>query len=573
MTRTLESHHLGEAGWASHAGWDERRVPGTDDAASAPEETADRADQGAVTVDALEVVKPSSGPFAGGTLLFAGSGDTVSALEIIDYSDPSQPVMLSSVPIPNSEIVREVSVDPTMTTVVIGNQPSLFVRAVLTYDVTDVMAPQFLTALVLGDGNIRGGEFVGDTLWYARFAYGIEGIDVSDPSAPVIRHRFDTAPFAAFISNFALQDILVLEDEEVVFGIDNVRGGISITASPPALEWAIPGGMPETLSAAGTDVDVTLTQAVPGTLEPGSVVLVTDTGSGFVSTPLVSLGGDDYRASFPAAACGTSVTWYLEARTTGGMRWTCPLPAPGLTASTAVGAAEAVLLAEAFEGPAGWTVGAPGDTATTGVWTLADPMGVGPEPPTDHTPNGTMCWVTGQGGGVGVNDVDAGATTLTSARYDLSAWPEAHVSYWRWYINGGSLAPEDDVFEVFLSNDDGVTWLPVESIGPGGMEVHGGWVRHAFRVADTAPVTATMRLRFVAQDLAEPSLVEALIDDLEIFLPSCSAPTGVRSCTPAVPNSTGRPARVQAFGSDVAADNDVRLVVTDIPSRRRTSPT
>ena len=42
-------------------------------------------------------------------------------------------------------------------------------------------------------------------------------------------------------------------------------------------------------------------------------------------------------------------------------------------------------------------------------------------------------------------------------------------------------------------------------------------------------------------------------------------PLGERYCSPAVPNSTGQPAEISAFGSIVAGGNPLRLVATDLP--------
>ena len=70
-----------------------------------------------------------------------------------------------------------------------------------------------------------------------------------------------------------------------------------------------------------------------------------------------------------------------------------------------------------------WVGGLPGDTATSGEWEHVDPVGTSAQPDSDHTVDGTMCWVTGQhasGQSDGYNDVDGGFTTLTSPVYDLS---------------------------------------------------------------------------------------------------------------------------------------------------------
>ena len=49
-----------------------------------------------------------------------------------------------------------------------------------------------------------------------------------------------------------------------------------------------------------------------------------------------------------------------------------------------------------------------------------------------------------------------------------------------------------------------------------------------------------------------------------VFEPPPS-PLGTPICSPGVPNSTGLPARISAIGSDIALDNDVTFLATDLP--------
>jgi hypothetical protein len=165
----------------------------------------------------------------------------------------------------------------------------------------------------------------------------------------------------------------------------------------------------------------------------------------------------------------------------------------------------------------GWTAGAPGDTATTGIWERVDPIGTEAQPENDHTDPGTICWVTGQGspgGGLGENDVDDGRTTLLSPPLDLSGDDDPAVGYWRWYSNDKGAAPGADVFTVDVSDDDGESWVNVETVGPDGPETVGGWRYHRFAVTDFVEATADVRLRFIAADEDSGSVVEAGVDDV-----------------------------------------------------------
>ena len=174
-------------------------------------------------------------------------------------------------------------------------------------------------------------------------------------------------------------------------------------------------------------------------------------------------------------------------------------------------------LADAVEIDLGWTTGDPSDTASTGLWELADPIGTSSNgepasPSDDASPSpGVLCYTTGNGGGsAGDDDVDDGVTTLISPRFDLSSAGGATLSYSRWFAD---LSTEDDVFDVSISNDDGLTWHALESVAGN----QNTWTTVEFLVADVLPPTERMRLRFVASDEPNNSVVEAAIDELRVL--------------------------------------------------------
>ncbi|MEO0855137.1 MAG: GC-type dockerin domain-anchored protein, partial [Cyanobacteria bacterium J06648_11] len=83
-------------------------------------------------------------------------------------------------------------------------------------------------------------------------------------------------------------------------------------------------------------------------------------------------------------------------------------------------------------------------------------------------------------------------------------------------------APNADVFEVFVSNDDGQNYVLVESVGPAGPGTSGGWIETGFNVSDFIALSSTVRVKFVASDLSAPSVVEAAIDDVRVLGVSCN---------------------------------------------------
>jgi len=232
---------------------------------------------------------------------------------------------------------------------------------------------------------------------------------------------------------------------------------------------------------------------------------------------------------------------------------------------------------DALEAPSGWSVGAPGDDANSGVWTRVIPLGTGPPPPAegpapvpahaagpagaavptppagavlrsasagargtmrplheepasaswgnaapyaDHSPGAdSACFVTGQGTNPAdpeEADVDVGRTTLTSPPLDLTGMVRPTIGYWRWFYSWSPVTGQPDPadwLQVLISGDGGQTWVPVE-VTTGW---HNDWEERAIAVADYVAPSAQVRLRFVAADLGDATIVEAGVDDITTY--------------------------------------------------------
>jgi hypothetical protein len=166
-----------------------------------------------------------------------------------------------------------------------------------------------------------------------------------------------------------------------------------------------------------------------------------------------------------------------------------------------------------FEQNRGWTVTTEGEL-TNGGWERGTPNAGGflGDPPFDGDGSGS-CFVTGNR--LGDSDVDGGTAILTSPLMDATEG-DAHLSYRRWFANNRTGTPGEDVLTVSISNDGGATRVALETVGPDGEEVSGGWIRQSFRVADYLAPTTAMRLRFTVADEGDDSLVEAAIDDVSM---------------------------------------------------------
>jgi hypothetical protein len=239
---------------------------------------------------------------------------------------------------------------------------------------------------------------------------------------------------------------------------------------------------------------------------------------------------NQYTANIPGQSCQSVVDYYVTASTTSAQTQSDPGSAPTAFYSYTVASSINTVADDAFETPSGWTVGAPGDTATTGLWVRGDPIGTfngttPVQPEDDHTPgSGVNCFFTGQGsvgGALGEADVDGGATSLISPAYNLSSAGAATLSYWRWYSNSQGGAPAADTFRVYVSNDNGTNWSLFETVGPA-TENNGGWIFKSGRVDSILPLTAQMRVKFVAEDAGTGSLIEAAVDDFKLEALICN---------------------------------------------------
>ncbi|MCP4546985.1 MAG: M28 family peptidase [bacterium] len=259
------------------------------------------------------------------------------------------------------------------------------------------------------------------------------------------------------------------------------------------------------------------------TIDQSSVQLHYRINGGPFNTRLLDpVDGDRFTGAIPVQIRRNHLEYYLTAANTDGSCAASPAGAPADLHEFRVGVEN--LFVDDCETDQGWTLGAPGDDATSGLWVRADPVGTAYQPEDDHTADpGTICFVTGNaapGDITGANDVDGGGTTLLSPIFDLSATTWAGLSYWRWFADG---VVQDDDFRVDVSNDGGGSWQRLEVVADDAYP----WVKAEFDdLGAIIALTDRMQLRFVAQDVNEESLVEACIDDLRLVVASSDA-TGI----------------------------------------------
>jgi len=239
-------------------------------------------------------------------------------------------------------------------------------------------------------------------------------------------------------------------------------------------------------------------------------------GGGLVELATTDLGGGTHRAQIPGQPDGTRVRYFFTATDVLGQF--AAEPAGGLEDSYAFWVDDSFNYQADMETADGWTSGAAGDDANSGIWERGDPVMVTEEtqtvvPDDDHTPDGTQCWVTGnsENGIQGVDDVDGGTTTLLSPVFDLDGYSDLTFSYWRWFSNDTGNNPGEDEWVVQVS--DGSGWTDIERTTTSTRS----WVQVSYPLASYASATSTVQFRFVASDLIAGSVVEAAVDDFMLY--------------------------------------------------------
>ena len=118
----------------------------------------------------------------------------------------------------------------------------------------------------------------------------------------------------------------------------------------------------------------------------------------------------------------------------------------------------------------------------------------------------------GRGGTAGGNDVDDGTTTLLSPVFDLSGGQDVQIGTGATTPTTPGRAPNQDYWVVDITNDGGQTWSAVENT----LASDTTWQQVTFDAGDHFAEPGLVQLRFVASDLGEGSLVEAMVDDFTL---------------------------------------------------------
>jgi hypothetical protein len=293
--------------------------------------------------------------------------------------------------------------------------------------------------------------------------------------------------------------------------------------APAQANMALPDGAPARLvPGASTNLRVTVAPYLL-TITPNTAEVFYSVNDGpYASAPMPLTGTNEYTATLPAFGCNDLVRYYFSLGTSVGVQ-KLPASAPAATFSAHSFTPTQEWTMEADEG---WTAGP--STATSGIWNRMAPQATFAQPGADTTPGSAVaCWITNGNAGtaVGTNDIDAGYTYLNSPTFDASGLGDVVIEYNRWVSNASTATPPatyGDPWLVEISNNNGATWTPFESIAVGAPHQQ-AWVpvSRSLSSAGVAP-TSQMRLRFRAEDSGTASISEAAVDDVLFYPVVCT---------------------------------------------------
>ncbi|MEQ8771031.1 MAG: choice-of-anchor B family protein [Phycisphaerales bacterium] len=479
---------------------------------------------------------PDGAQYGGREIAFLANEDTVT---IADVTNPANTTQIARRTYSGSAYTHQLWLSDDRTLLYMNDELDEQFGTVSTtttrvFDVSNLDNPVLVSSFTTGLPSVDHNLYVRDGyIFMANYRSGLRVFDANtDPLNPTEIAYFDTFPGSDSASfNGAWSTYPYFPSGNVI--VSDIERGLFVlrvdALDLDRLELDLASNEPDLVSPNGTDSISLQVNEINLTADAATAEMIFDDGSGPVSVPGTPAGGGVFDFAFPTADCGDA-TYYFSIADTLGETFMLPGNAPADVFTTVIADGLVTEFADNFQTNTGWSVSGSAADAGSGRWERANPGGDGSRgDPADDADGSGICYVTGNGGPGSNTDVDA-TTVLTSPAFDVSAMPEAVVRYQRWYNNAAGSNPGVETMEVEISNNNGASWSPLETVGPTGAAASGGWLDAEFRVADFVTPTANVRVRFTATDDIG-SVVEAGVDDFEVFEYVCDpAPACFADC-------------------------------------------
>jgi hypothetical protein len=294
----------------------------------------------------------------------------------------------------------------------------------------------------------------------------------------------------------------------------------SVQVPVDLLGFIYPEGRPEYVSpAGGTPMRVEVIGLGTEVPEPGTGMFHYDDGTGWQSTMMDVVAPNVYDAVFPATVCGQEILYYVSAESASQSFYTDPRSAPAEAYSAISAYGVVVANEDDFETDQGWVPVNLG--ATSGDWQRGIPVNDPDweyDPASDSDGSG-QCWLTQNE--LGNTDVDDGAVRLTSPIIDMSG-EGVRITY-DYFLRLTDSDGTDKLLVEVSNNGNTGPWVEITShASDGGL----GWRTHTIVEADLLAVgvtpTASMKIRFTANDGDPQSIVEAGVDAFLVTALDCT---------------------------------------------------
>ena len=343
-----------------------------------------------------------SGPFAGRQIGFlAADANGFDGVSIIDVTDKFNIQILGEAQYPNQVVTHQGWLSEDLKYWYHGDEADEtafgFSTRTHVFDVSDLTSPTYQGFFTNGNSASDHNLYAsGSKIYEANFMSGLRVYDTSlDPLNPTEIAHFDVHTSSDQAKTEGLWSNYPFFSSGTILGSDEVKGLFVWRLAPPSLTFSFPNGLPDPIAPDGESILVHIDEENPGDLLFASPTLHLRTSAGSeVSEPLVSIGGGDFIVTLPASAsCGSVEAYRLSARSTDNLLWRSPMSTENDYHFALVAYDEAILLEYDMETAADWTGGVAGDTASTGVWVRAAPIGTTAQSEIDHSPRGRQLLV------------------------------------------------------------------------------------------------------------------------------------------------------------------------------------